>query len=100
MENNKFQDKLDFFQTQLPPQRKLIFGDSRLPFVLGFNYDEHSNKWYIYENDERSNRSIRYERNSEEEIVDVFYQLVQLEIKKYQKYISWLNNSKSNPKIR
>lgn len=74
MEYNNFQDKIEAFQTQLPPQRKLIINDnSKIPFALGFTYNERNNKWYIYENDERSNQSIRYERDTKEEIKDIFY---------------------------
>ncbi|QHF54397.1 MULTISPECIES: hypothetical protein [Streptococcus] len=80
---------IEVLQKQLPIERKLCIGDSNLPLALGYKFDEINQIWYIYENDEKGKQMIRYNSKSEEEIVDIFYQLVQLEIKKFKKYLEW-----------
>ena len=93
MDIEEFKRQLPELQEQLSPYRKIIIGDSDLPFAIGFKYNEENKKWYIFENDEFSNQLIRYEKDSETETVNFFYQMIQFEIKKQNKYLEWLKKS-------
>ncbi|MGT2950268.1 hypothetical protein BU202_02035 [Streptococcus cuniculi] len=94
----EFKEQIQELQKQLPPQRQLIVGNAPIPYAKGFYFDGTLNKWCIYENGERGgapgNQLILWEADTEEEIMELFIESVKSEIKRYQKYLNWVNNSK------